>query len=785
MRELPGSLGGFDDLSDNRLVRRLALGMLVVVPFALNWRLVFAEPQNQLHQCCDFAIYHFPAYLEGATWIAGGPAPHWIPFGNLGGTSLLADPMLGFLYPPHWVVFAVGSIVGDGLYLRVIYAFLIGHIVVAGVATTLLARSFTSLDWPFALVAGLAFQSTGFINRYVVSPPILIGFTLAPVVLYCWDRALRDDDGRFAGAAAITLGFSLLGGYQFTPAFVTGPLLIVLWLYRYPPWRTERETLLRHGTWLSLVVVLSLGTFAVQAVPSFVAYQSSYRPAASLAWSSSYNIGFASLYQLFLPSMREGFWAYYAGLLPIAMMGIAALRPDLRDSRVTLSVAVAVAGLFLAMGAETLVHHWAFLTVPSLGRWRSIYQFFLWFVVFGSISTGAVAQRIAEVGYDESLVRQVRKAFVWLLAPVLVCTLGLWTLQSGVLDQVLNGTGGDAIVTAWVAFALTLAVVLFGVYSYVHSPDRRYVAILVVVLVLDAGIHVPLIEHRTDVSPHELFEGNELTATLSESTGTGPPSRVAFETPLPYRKYAGPFRFHPLAGYDALPPPESQRLKGAMYGRPEAADAFNVEFRVTPKELDSPGSWERVAAIDSTEGYWQLQHGVSEWTRSEPTMWVYRNPDRRSRAFAVPEVRTAPASGYSSQLDTLEQIDPRRTAVVDPDAVPKWYAADSSSGTNATVTITDYSRQEIRMHVDSSSPTFVLVSDAYHPWWTATVDGEATEVHRTDARFRGVFVEEGTHTVVMRFDLTPFYLGALGSLLSVLAAGAMIAYYWRFADRTE
>jgi len=354
------------------------------------------------------------------------------------------------------------------------------------------------------------------------------------VVLYCWDRALRDDDGRFAGAAAVALGLSLLGGYQFTPAFVTGPLLIVLWLYRYPPWKTERATLLRHGTWLSLVVMLSLGTFAVQAVPSFAAYQSSYRPAASLAWSSSYNIGFASLYQLFLPSMRGGFWAHYSGLLPIAMMSIAALRPDLRDSRITLSVAVAVAGLFLAMGAETLVHQWAFLTVPGLGRWRSIYQFFLWFVVFRSITTGAVAQRISEVGYDESLVRQVRKAFVWLLAPVLICTLGLWTIQSGVLDQVLTGTGGDAIVTAWVAFGLTLAVVLFGVYSYVYSPDRRYVAILVVVLVLDAGIHVPLIEHRRDVSPDELYESNELTATLSESMGTNPPSRVAFETPLPY-----------------------------------------------------------------------------------------------------------------------------------------------------------------------------------------------------------------------------------------------------------
>jgi uncharacterized membrane protein YfhO len=69
---------------------------------------------------------------------------------------------------------------------------------------------------------------------------------------------------------------------------------------------------------------------------------------------------------------------------------------------------------------------------------------------------------------------------------------------------------------------------------------------------------------------------------------------------------------------------------------------------------------------------------------------------------------------------------------------------------------------------------FVLISDSYHPWWTASINGEPAETVRADARFRGVFVPAGTHEVRLQFDRTPFYLGGLVSLLAVLVAIALI-----------
>ncbi|WP_302081368.1 hypothetical protein [Salinibaculum rarum] len=760
--------------------RTLGLLLLMVVPFALNWRLVLAAPQDQVHLCCDFPIYHYPAYLEGQAWLSSGTFPQWFPPGNLGGQHLAADPLRGFLYPPNWLVYGVGSLIGPQLYLRVVYAFLVAHVVIGGIATALFARSFADLEWRFAVLAGLAFETAGYINVYIVGPPQIIGFTLAPAVLYAWHRSLKRDDIRFTGVTAVLLGFSLLGGYHFTPAFVVGPAMIGVLLYRDPPWNTPWPVLKRHWTWIGLTVVLSLGLFAVQAVPSYVAYQSSFRTSvASLTWNSAYNFGFESFYQLLLPSMAGEYWIGYVGLLPLAMLVIAAYRPDLRDTPITFSLLMALLGLGLATGIQTLLQQWAYFTVPGLGRWRSIHHYFLWFVIFGSVTTGAVAQRIDRAVPAEDLLRQLRKAIPFLIAPTALITVSLMTVRTIVGGGTLRGIPIEltAVVHSWVVFTFMLAIVVAALYTYAGGRDDQYILILVAVLLVGAGLHIPLMEQRHDASPAAIFEHNNVTETLSNATEESPPSRVIFHSQLPYRHYAGPYEFHPVRSYDPLPPPEQNRLVRIMQAHP---DAFNIEFRVTNERLNltNDSGWHPYAQVNSEEGYWQRDERI--WRQSESSVWVYRNPDAFSRAFAVDRVVTAPTKGYRSQLETMDGVDPRRTAVVDPGAVPSWVPQNQSLG-NGSVDVVGYSQNEVTLRTDTTGPTFVLITDAYHPWWTATIDGEKTTIVRADARFRGVFVPAGTHEVRLQFDRTPFYLGGILSLLALLGASALILYPHREA----
>lgn len=103
----------------------------------------------------------------------------------------------------------------------------------------------------------------------------------------------------------------------------------------------------------------------------------------------------------------------------------------------------------------------------------------------------------------------------------------------------------------------------------------------------------------------------------------------------------------------------------------------------------------------------------------------------------------------------------------------------------AEVTITHDSATELRLNVQSSHASYLLLRDAYYPGWQASVNDEATTVYRANVMFRAVAVPAGHSAVVMRFEpgLWGLALGAGGLvwLLWVLRIGVRL---WRRAEAT-
>ena len=46
----------------------------------------------------------------------------------------------------------------------------------------------------------------------------------------------------------------------------------------------------------------------------------------------------------------------------------------------------------------------------------------------------------------------------------------------------------------------------------------------------------------------------------------------------------------------------------------------------------------------------------------------------------------------------------------------------------------------------------LLLNDVWHPWWRASIDGNATEILRANAIFRAVQVPPGKSTVRFTFE---------------------------------
>ena len=101
----------------------------------------------------------------------------------------------------------------------------------------------------------------------------------------------------------------------------------------------------------------------------------------------------------------------------------------------------------------------------------------------------------------------------------------------------------------------------------------------------------------------------------------------------------------------------------------------------------------------------------------------------------------------NEELDALGMVDLRHTAVV----AKKDFSFLHSKG-DGTVRLTDYTANEAKYEVDSKEGGLVVFSEVYYPGWTATIDGQDTEVGRANYVLRAINVPAGKHEVVFTFE---------------------------------
>ena len=105
------------------------------------------------------------------------------------------------------------------------------------------------------------------------------------------------------------------------------------------------------------------------------------------------------------------------------------------------------------------------------------------------------------------------------------------------------------------------------------------------------------------------------------------------------------------------------------------------------------------------------------------------------------------AGNANEELDALGNVDLRHTAVVAKDDFSFLRA-----GGEGTVKMTAYTANEAKYEVNSEKGGLVVFSEVYYPGWTATIDGQPTEVGRANYVLRAINVPAGNHEVIFRFD---------------------------------
>ncbi len=130
--------------------------------------------------------------------------------------------------------------------------------------------------------------------------------------------------------------------------------------------------------------------------------------------------------------------------------------------------------------------------------------------------------------------------------------------------------------------------------------------------------------------------------------------------------------------------------------------------------------------------------------------YVYENPRALPRVMVVPDWRTA---DFEMLLRTgwPHDVDPRRTVLLEelPLMPPRSGDARAAVG---TARILRYANTRVDVEVEAPDGGFLVLNDAWHPWWHAEVDGRPARILKANVLFRAVPVAPGLHRVHFAFE---------------------------------
>ena len=147
---------------------------------------------------------------------------------------------------------------------------------------------------------------------------------------------------------------------------------------------------------------------------------------------------------------------------------------------------------------------------------------------------------------------------------------------------------------------------------------------------------------------------------------------------------------------------------------------------------------------------------------------VVENQNALPRAFFVPTVTRV--IGYEEARnrlwDAVNRFEPRQEALVE------GITRDENLGPGS-VDKREYSPNGVTLDVSCQQRCYLVLADLYLPGWRAEIDGNRTEICRTDGVVRGIFVPAGSHRVAFRYRPRSIVIG-LWSMAATLVALALL-----------
>jgi hypothetical protein len=706
----------------------------------------------------DFGHFAYPLahYHRDCFW--RGEIPLWNPY-NSCGLPHLAQWNTMCLYPGA-LIYLLGPMPWA------LGWFSLAHLMLAGAGAYRLAHHWTGNRFA-ACVAGLAFAFNGFTLHAVMWPNNVAALAWAPWLWLLVGRACKEG-GRTLLLAALVGAMQMLAGAPevilFTWAIAAALVLVSGNSDSQFAIRNSQLPLLRLGAVALLTFLLS----SAQLLPFLDLLHHSHRTAAYD--DNLYAMPLWGWANFFVPLFRmtpdklgvfthlDQQWtsSYYPGIGVLALAALAVWRR--REPRVWLLAAVAVLGVWLAMGQKAFLLDWLKTICPPLG--------FIRFPIKYVLLPLMVLPFLAALGL--SMFRgpalpgsplTLEKGFARLAKLSLRPLFWTATLLAGVVFAVLWWARNDAHF-ATVERSGFVRVLLLGVsvgtlvgVAGGGAQFNQFAARFLLLGVLAADI----LTHAPRQNPAVITQAYE--PGVAKFSTTMP--RLGEGRAMVSREMEG-FMAHahnPNALNYAI---GARRAAFANWNLLDGVPKANGFFSQFPRELSDTWWLLYDPARPFPERFADFL-GITRISSNE-TLFTWAH-----RTNALPLVTAGQQPIFANATNTLRALASADFELAKGVYLPAELRAyaQATNAVKARILSPRWDAQNLHLEVEAEGPAWVVIAQTYYHSWKAFEGERELPIRRANHAFQAVEVSEGRHRIELRYVDQAFRLGAALSLASL------------------
>lgn len=709
----------------------------------------------------DFTEQYLPFQRYAAAALMSGEFPFWNPY-TFGGMPFFADLQNGVFYPGH---VAVAFLTNGEPSVWWLQFHVILHYWIAMLGAWYLAGRLGVRGWG-RLFAGIGYGLTGMLVVHMIHPNMVFHMAWFPGIVGFYWGGMRENRLTGIALSGLLTGLVLLSGHPQTALYI---LVFLVGVTIFEGIRKSRDSeeggiagfLPTAGVGLASMI-LALGLFAVQYLPSQELAENSRRAEMSYEASTDGSLEMRQILTLVAPDffgvasgdppadlpfwLRDGadqyyFWetTIYVGVVTLLLALLGIVGGGLGGAGWFL-LGAGLFGIAFGLGDNFLLHP-IVGKLPGISTFRIPARMGLYFALAMPILAGAGLSRLISGSADRSSLERPFAIGAGLLAFVAILLVtGALDSSLGVPPQIADSVHSTAL-AALLLTVVTAAIVIGALRGKVPALGAAVGLLLlgtIDLFIFGVG------KNQASTDPELLYTANE--ANLAELV-VDPPNDIFRTQMRGTGQYSGAMLM--------------QRNQGP-YSRIMLIEGYNPLLleRVYPQTSD----------FDEAMALMNTRYAIGVDSATGRPLGYRQRTKTYAHARLMFDARVVSPDAMEEAIGD-RSVDFSRTVLLESDP---GVTLDGSGAGSAT--ITTYDASTIVVETESTEPSVLLLSEVYYPAWRAYVDGVDVDILRANWSLRAVPLPAGKQTVEFRYESSAFSTGRNISIASLilLVAGIVL-----------